>query len=117
MQPFSVEHITPRSREGDSSPENLALSCQGCNNHKYNHTQGVDPPTGVTVPLFHPRRERWRDPFAWSDDATLILGLSPIGRATVASLQLNRPALVNLRRILVAAGEHPPPESSESAEA
>jgi 5-methylcytosine-specific restriction endonuclease McrA len=27
--PFSVEHITPRSRGGDDDLENLALSCLG----------------------------------------------------------------------------------------
>ena len=34
MQSFSVEHIIPRGRDGDSSRGNLALSCQGCDNHK-----------------------------------------------------------------------------------
>jgi hypothetical protein len=113
MQPFSVEHIIPRSRGGDSSRGNLALSCQGCNNHKYNHTEGADPTTGRAAPLFHPRRQRWSDHFAWNEDATLILGVSPTGRATVVSLHLNRLELVNLRRILATAGEHPPPEPPE----
>ena len=63
MQPFSVEHVIPRSQDGDSSPENLALSCQGFNNHKYNHTQGTDPVTGDVVPLFHPRKQRLARPF------------------------------------------------------
>jgi hypothetical protein len=60
--------------------------------------------------LFHPRQQRWRDHFSWNDDATLIVGLSPSGRATVETLQLNREGLVALRRLLYAAGEHPPPE-------
>ena len=34
--------------------------------------------------------------------------LTPIGRATVDKLQLNRPGVVNLRAILRDAGEHPP---------
>jgi hypothetical protein len=42
------------------------------------------------------------------DDATQILGMTAIGRATVEALQLNREALVALRRVLVRAGEHPP---------
>jgi hypothetical protein len=113
MQPFSVEHISPRSRGGDSSPDNLALSCQGCNNHKYNHTDGRDPATGCMAPLFDPRRQRWSDHFAWNGEATLIVGLSPTGRATVESLHLNRPEVVNLRRVLAEAGEHPPAEPSE----
>ena len=66
--------------------------------------------------MFHPRRQRWSDHFAWNEDATLIIGLSSTGRATVTSLHLDRPELVNLRRILAAAGEHPPPDPSASGE-
>jgi hypothetical protein len=110
MQTFSVEHIEPRSREGDTASDNLALACQGCNNHKYAKTEAVDPATGAVVPLFHPRRDRWREHFVWDEGCTLILGLTPVGRATVEALHLNRAGLVNLRRVLFAAGEHPPPE-------
>ena len=114
MQSFSVEHIIPRSRGGEFCSDNLALACQGCNNHKYVRTEASDAVSGNTVALFHPRRHRWRDHFAWSDDAMLIIGLSPTGRATVAALQLNRQALVNLRRVLIGAGEHPPPDPLDS---
>ena len=109
-QSFSLEHIRPRSRKGKRSSGNLAWSCQGCNNHKYNRIKARDPVSGRHVLLFHPRRQRWSDHFAWSDNGTLILGLTRIGRATVEALQLNRIALVNLRRVLVAAREHPPGE-------
>lgn len=37
-----------------------------------------------------------------------IIGLTPTGRATVEALRLNRPEVVNLRRLLFAHGEHPP---------
>ena len=109
-QSFSVEHIRPRSRQGRDSLANLAVSCQGCNNHKYNRTKYRDPVSNDEVRLFHPRRDRWSDHFAWTNDGTMILGLTAIGRATVEALQLNREALVNLRRVLVEAGEHPPDE-------
>lgn len=114
MQAFSVEHIAPRSREGETVMDNLALACQGCNNHKYQKIEGRDPLSGEVVPLFHPRRQRWRDHFAWNGDRTLIVGLTAEGRATVEELRLNRPGLVNLRRILFDAGEHPPPDFDES---
>jgi len=107
--PFSVEHIIPRAAYGTDEMSNLALACQGCNGSKHVHTEAVDPVTGRTVPLYHPRQHRWSDHFAWSDDSTQILGLTPIGRATVEKLQLNREALVALRQLLFAAGEHPPP--------
>ena len=114
MQAFAVEHIGPRSREGANALDNLALACQGCNNHKYNKTDANDPITGKCVPLFHPRQQRWQDHLAWNEDCTLIVGMTPMGRATVATLQLNRPGLVNLRRILHAAGEHPPQIAEET---
>jgi len=110
MQPFSVEHIIPQSQGGQNRLDNLALSCQGCNNHKYTKTAGRDPVSGDIVPLFHPRRQRWRDHFVWNDDFTLIIGLTPTGRATVEALRLNREGLVNLRRVLYVVGEHPPAE-------
>jgi hypothetical protein len=112
-QPFSVEHIHPRSEGGETVPENLALACQGCNGHKYTKTVAVDPIMETEVPLFHPRRDRWRDHFAWSADATRIVGLTPVGRTTVESLRMNREALVNLRRVLFAMEEHPPAEDED----
>lgn len=111
MQPFSVEHIVPRSQSGKATLDNLALACQGCNNHKYTKTEGNDPITGDRVPLYHPRQQRWRDHFAWNESFTLIIGLTPTGRATVKALRLNREGVVNLRRILYAMGEHPPEET------
>jgi hypothetical protein len=116
MQSFCVEHTTPRSRGGESTDDNLALACQGCNNHKYDKVGARDPLSAEDVPLFHPRRDRWSDHFAWSNDFTMIIGLTPTGRATVEALQLNRSGVVNLRHILYAMGEHPvgPTDSREA---
>lgn len=110
MQAFSVEHIIPRARGGETTAENLALACQGCNNHKYDKVEARDPAGGEVVALFHPRRDRFAEHFAWSDDFTSLVGMSPKGRATVAALRLNREGVVNLRRALLGMGEHPPVE-------
>lgn len=53
---FSIEHIVPISKGGISDEQNLALSCQGCNNFKYISTQAIDPATGENAPLFNPSR-------------------------------------------------------------
>lgn len=106
--PFSVEHVVPLSKDGTNALDNLAFACQGCNNRKYVSIEAFDPLTQASVPLFHPRRHNWANHFAWSDDGCLVLGLTPIGRAAIEKLQLNRTGLVNLRRILAEAGEHPP---------
>jgi hypothetical protein len=105
---FSIEHVTPRSAKGADDAINLALSCQGCNNRKYTSTDAVDPVSGVSVPLFHPRTDRWAEHFAWNNDFTQIVALTPTGRATAEKLQLNRSGVMSLRRVLREMGEHPP---------
>jgi len=107
-QSFSVEHIKPLHLGGDNSLENLALACQGCNGHKHIKQEAMDPADGTSVPLYHPRWQQWHDHFQWREDYTVILGITPVGRATVAALQMNRSSLLNLRRVLYALGEHPP---------
>lgn len=112
--PFSIEHILPRSSGGTDTSTNLALACQGCNSRKYTDIEAIDPVSGEMVPLYHPRQQRWTHHFAWNENFTLVLGLTPTGRATVDKLQLNREGLVNLRRVLQTVGEHPPAEISEA---
>lgn len=106
-QRFSVEHIIPRSKGGDQVFDNLALACQGCNNHKYAKIDGYDGVNGQLVPLYHPRQQVWSAHFVWNYDCTLIIGITPTGRATVTTLHLNREGLINLRRALFRLGEHP----------
>ncbi|MDE3088049.1 MAG: HNH endonuclease, partial [Chloroflexota bacterium] len=100
----------PRHSGGETALDNLAFACQGCNSHKYIKTEARDPVSDSIVLLYHPRQQRWHDHFAWSDDFTLIVGLTPTGRATSQTLHLNREELINLRRVLYAMGEHPPAE-------
>jgi hypothetical protein len=109
--PFAVEHIVPRSRGGSHRLTNLAYSCQGCNSYKYTSTEAVDPVSGDRVPLYNPRRHAWRDNFAWNEDFTEILGRTPIGRATIVRLDLNRTEVMNLRRLLVLADLYPPKDT------
>lgn len=109
---FAAEHIVPRSKGGLSRLDNLALSCQGCNNAKFISIESVDPATGEAAPLFHPRQQDWNEHFAWSEDFSLVLGLTPTGRATVEKLRLNRTGVVNLRQVLHEVRKHPPEASS-----
>lgn len=106
--PFSIEHIIPLSKGGTYDLDNLALSCQGCNNRKYNHIEAIDPIDGKLVLLYHPRQQLQSEHFVWSDDFTELIGISPIGRATIVRLQLNREGVVNLRWLLREKNLHPP---------
>jgi len=60
------------------------------------------------VALYNPRKDKWQEHFNWSEDFLFVEGISPTGRATVVTLDLNRNSLVNLRAVLFAFGEHPP---------
>ncbi len=106
--PFCIDHILPVSAGGVDVFENLACACYGCNGHKYANSSAIDPETGLEMPLFHPRTHDWAGHFAWSENYLQLIGLTPIGRATVAGLHLNRPAVINLRRVTLLTGEHPP---------
>jgi hypothetical protein len=108
MDTFSIEHTWPRSKGGTNAFDNLALSCQGCNSCKHTYTEAIDPETNQTAPLYNPRQDQWQQHFTWSEDYTLILGLTPTGRATVELLQLNRLGNQNLRQVLYLTGYHPP---------
>jgi hypothetical protein len=108
IDPLVIDHIQPVSRGGKTIAENLALSCQTCNNYKYIKTEALDPVTNQSVSLFHPREMLWEEHFTWNEDVTQSIGITPFGRATIALLQINREGVVNIRRVLAIMGYHPP---------
>jgi hypothetical protein len=110
MGKLEIEHIIPRARDGSDDESNLWLSCSLCNSHKGSQVTAIDPQDATMVPLFNPRTQIWSEHFHWSPNGTLIIGLTPIGRATVAALQLNNEVAVEVRRNWVLAGWHPPKE-------
>ncbi len=100
---FHVEHIVARQHGGRTEPDNLALACSYCNFQKGPNIAGLDPASGQLVPLFHPRRDRWTDHFAWEGAA--LVGRTPVGRATVELLAINNWQRVQVRENLQALGE------------
>lgn len=105
-----IDHIIPEAAGGETTQENLCVACHSCNEFKGAKTEAEDPLTGERVPLFHPRRHRWNDHFSWSEDGTMIIGLSAVGRATVQALNMNHLDVVEARRRWVRVGWHPPAE-------
>lgn len=108
--PMEVEHIFPVSLGGSTTEENLWLACSFCNLHKGNRTFAEDPESGRSVPLFNPRLQIWADHFAWDESGAQVVGRTPVGRATVEALKLNRPTLADARQLWVSVGWHPPRE-------
>lgn len=107
-QSFEIEHIQPVSKNGTDDLENLACACGGCNAHKYNKTDAKDSLTDGITNLFNPRTMIWSEHFIWSDNYLEIIALTSIGRVTIKTLQLNRKGLLNLRRLFLLDGSHPP---------
>jgi hypothetical protein len=97
-QLFQIEHIVARSHGGNDTMENLALACRRCNLHKGPNLSGVDPESGATVRLFHPRNDNWDDHFIGAANG-IVQGISPIGGATARVLAMNTERRIELRRI------------------
>ena len=110
---FDVEHIVPTVRGGPTVLDNLALACSNCNGHKYDKFEAYDAVSEQTISLFHPRRDKWSEHFAWREDKTQIIGLTPTGRVTIELLTMNAQNLMNWRRVMLQAGQHPPDDVQE----
>ncbi|HAX74740.1 MAG TPA: HNH endonuclease [Cyanobacteria bacterium UBA11372] len=105
---FEFEHIMPRSAGGETVFDNLCLACPSCNRYKASRQTAVDPISDREVSLFHPQLQLWKEHFAWSEDATEIIALTSVGRATISALKMNRPQLTRVRKMWVTMEEHPP---------
>jgi HNH endonuclease len=103
---FPLDHVIAQQHGGQTTFENLALSCPHENFHKGPNIAGLDPETRRLTRLFNPRRQRWSAHFAW--EGALLIGKTAIGRTTIHVLKMNHPDRVELRRLLIAAGLFPP---------
>ncbi len=99
---FHIEHVIPRQHGGSDDPDNRALACPWCNRAKGPNLSGVDPDTQAVVMLFNPRTQSWSEHFARRGAA--LVGITPIGRATVRVLAMNRPECLEMRLWLLREG-------------
>lgn len=102
LEPFHLEHIIARQHGGETALENLAWACHRCNRHKGPNLSGIDPVSQEVVLLFHPRRAAWFAHFMLQDSE--VVGMTSVGRATVALLQMNAPRRVERRAELISRG-------------
>ena len=93
---FHVEHIIPRSLGGKDDLDNLAWACPRCNLTKSDRLTATDPETKAEVPLFHPRRDRWEEHFAWQEYT--LVGLTAVGRGLIAAFGLNHERRCRIRQ-------------------
>ena len=90
----------------DNAELQVRSVCVLCNSFKGSDISSIDEVTRKLTPLFHPRRHRWAWHFRW--DGAILVGRTPVGRTTVAVLNMNAKHLVGLRDELIAAGVFPP---------
>ncbi|MCC5622623.1 HNH endonuclease [Nostoc sp. CHAB 5715] len=100
-----VDHIIAVKHGGETTAENLALSCLSCNRHKGSDFATIDQLTQEIVPLFNPRRLIWDEHF-YLENAR-IEGKTQIGQGTARLLQFNVPNRVLSRKILIIQGQYP----------
>lgn len=100
--PFQIDHIIAEQHGGPTASNNLAIACLRCNKRKGPNLSGVSSDTGAIVRLFHPRADVWADHFRW--DRSLLVGLTPVGKVTIAVLAINHPTAVAVREELMAEG-------------
>ncbi|MHC5855652.1 HNH endonuclease [Nostoc sp.] len=96
---FEFEHIIPLSAGGETVFENLCLACSSCNRYKATRQTATDPNTQDEVKLFNPQQQLWTYHFSWNDDATEIIGITSVGRATILALKMNRLQLIHVRKM------------------
>lgn len=94
-----VDHIIAVKHSGETTSDNLALSCLSCNRHKGSDFATIDQVTKEIVPLFNPRNQVWDEHF-YLKGAT-IEGKTQIGQGTARLLQFNVPNRVLERQVLI----------------
>lgn len=100
-----IDHVIAEKHHGPTTLENLALACFHCNNHKGPNIAGIDPDSGKVTRLFHPRQDRWDEHFTWNQ--AMLIGQTPVGRATVAVLEVNLRHRLIHRQSLIEEGVFP----------
>lgn len=105
--PMVIDHVLPRSKGGDTAFDNLCFACYRCNLFKGAQIEAVEPLGGEVVSLFHPRANVWGEHFGWDEAGLRILGLTPMGRATVNALNMNNSVIIDARRNWVRLGWRP----------
>ena len=89
---LTVDHFVPQDAGGSDAIENLVYACHACNLHKSASYNEPNPS------VLHPLRSDINLHFRLLPDSTLE-GLTPEGRRHIETLHLNRPPLVEHRKL------------------
>lgn len=104
--PHEPDHIIAVKHRGKTIETNLAWTCFVCNRAKGSDLASIDDLTGEIVRLYHPRVDIWEDHLELQLDGSFS-ARSSIGRVTISLLKLNRPELLEIRKLLTRIGRRP----------
>jgi hypothetical protein len=104
-----IDHVIAKKHSGATVASNLVLACFPCNNHKGPNIAGRDPATKKLTQLYNPRRHKWTRHFRWNGPE--LVGMTAVGRVTIAVLEINSLERVQLRQALIEEGVFPPDEA------
>jgi hypothetical protein len=94
---LEIDHFHPQAAGGSDDIENLVYACTACNRFKGDYAPAPVAPESLR--LLHPQR----DDLGVHIEETVhgrLIGLTPRGWFHIQRLHLNRPQLVELRRLL-----------------
>lgn len=89
---LTIDHFQPTSKGGSDNPENLIYCCNRCNSYKYNYFPNSDKEPSIWNPTQSIRTQHFFDL-----ENGELKALTPVGKATIDLLRLNRPALIQYR--------------------
>lgn len=93
---LEIEHFQPTSKGGTDDFENLVYACTICNRYKANYWP--DEAVSENLRILHPGTDKIEEHVAELTNGTLI-GITEQGWFHVNWLHLNRPQLVEFRRL------------------
>lgn len=93
---LEIDHFHPLAAGGSDDIENLVYACTACNRFKGDYAPAGDAPDSLR--LLHPARDDVGSHITESTQGSL-LGITPRGWFHIQRLRLNRPLLVERRRL------------------
>lgn len=102
---FQIDHLISRKHGGRTAFSNLALACLDCNLAKGSDLGSLTSKSGVLIPFFNPRKDKWAEHFRLN--GARIVALSDTGEVTSRILAFNSAKRLLKRKEVAMAGRYP----------
>jgi hypothetical protein len=103
---LQIHEVTLLTDGGLIAFDNLVYACLQCRTLQRDNQH--ESHSGKPIPIFNPRRHVWSEHFRWSEDRLQMVGITPVGMATVNALRLNNMLTITARQVGLEEGWHPP---------